>query len=396
MRIRFGDAPARRAFDESPLVARIDGFWGEVARLEPSLMALRCTQTASDHLEARLTKAAQAVDRSLVVELDGPPGATRFALLPGDDPGLQPLIERILSRAPAIASVTPVRHRVALAPLAAIDEIRARVGVDLTLARARIGFSRGHLLDAVVYAPGFGSASDERALDAANLLLPRLLGDEVFDTWVGSVDVAPMPRPSVLRVLDEQGARAETLSLDDVAPAVGAAIRGVHDALPDDPWHALARGEKWTLLESEPPIAQDYSRQDDVAIVSTVIPEAMKCFLEGDRFASRRFSKRGERFAYVKVDARDDSTDRRHALRLELEDALNTALVPSALGAVVGIGMGARYVHVDMALADIDACVAVVRDALRRIGVNRRSWILFLDSEWDREWIGVWDDATPP
>ncbi len=396
MRIRFGDDAARRAFDESPLVARIDGFWGELTSLEPSLAALRSTQMASDHLEARLTKAVQAVDRSLVVELDGPPDATRLALLPGDDPGLEPLIERILRRAPAIARLTPVRYRIALEPPAALDEIRARVGVDLALARARIGFSRGHLLDVVVYAPGFGSASDERALDAANLLLPRLLGDDVFDTWIGSVDVAPMPRPSVLRVLDDKSARVETLSLDDVAPAVGAAIRGVHDALPDEPWHALARGEKWTLLESEPPIAQDYSRQDDIAIVSTVIPEAMKCFLEGDRFASRRFSKRGERFAYVKVDARDESTERRHALQLELEDALNAALVPSALGAVVGVGMGARYVYVDVALADVDACVTVACDALRRIGVNRRSWILFLDSEWDREWIGVWDDATPP
>jgi hypothetical protein len=150
------------------------------------------------------------------------------------------------------------------------------------------------------------------------------------------------------------------------------------------------------LLETDPGAEIDYPAQDDVALKSTVIPEAMKCFLERGRFSSKRFSRHGETFAYVKVEAIDATADERHKLRVLLEDVLGRALMTSGVGCVVGAGLGVRYVYIDVALENIGRGVSVLRQALQGLEVDPRTWILFCDGALGREWVGVWDDTPPP
>jgi hypothetical protein len=186
------------------------------------------------------------------------------------------------------------------------------------------------------------------------------------------------------------------LSLQEALPAVEAALRGVYAELPDAPYRASSDQAKWTLLEADPGAELDYPEQDDIALASTAVPEAMKCFLQRGRFSSKRFSKHGEYFAYAKVDANEASADERHALRVLLEEALTKALVVPRAGCVVGAGLGVRYVYIDVALENVDRGVQIMCDALRERNVDRRSWILFWDSTLSHEWIGVWDDTPPP
>jgi hypothetical protein len=279
----------------------------------------------------------------------------------------------------------------------ALAEVRAQTGLDLAGARARLGFSRGHLLEIVVLSSVFTSGTDERALDAANLLLPLLLGEDVFDDWVGAVDVAPSPRGGSLRVLPDGATAPDTaLGLADVQPAVRAAIRGVEAELPDVPYHARLGSADWTLLEAEPPISADYAALDDLVLLSTLVPEAMKCFLQGSPFSSRRFSRHGERFVYAKVDGGERTTEERYAIRVSIEEALDADLVRLGAGRVVGAGIGIRYVYVVLALARPDDGVAVARKTLKKLGVPRRAWIIPCDSACRHEWAGVFDDGLPP
>lgn len=279
----------------------------------------------------------------------------------------------------------------------ALHRVRTETGLDLDGARARLGFSRGHLLELVLLSSAFGSAADEQGLDAANLLVPYLIGEAAFDDWVGAVDVGPAPRGGSLRVLPPGAAPADpTLALSDIGPAVEAAIRGVMAELPDSPYHALAEREEWTLLEAEPKLASDYASQDDLVLCSTLLPEAMKCFLQGSPFSSCRFSKHGERFVYAKVDGADGTMEARYALRVSLEEALESALAPSGLGCVVGAGIGVRYVYVVLALASPETALDAAEGALRKLEVPRRAWFLPCDSDHDGEWAGVWDDAPEP
>lgn len=279
----------------------------------------------------------------------------------------------------------------------ALARVHSETGLDLTGARARIGFSRGHLLEIVVLSSAFGSATDDRALDAANLLVPLLIGQRAFDDWVGAVDVGPAPRGGSLRVL-ESGATAPepALTLADVRPAVEAAIAGVDAELPAAPHHESEDGAEWTLLEAEPAPASDYAAQDDLVLLSTLLPEAMKCFLQGSPFSSRRFSKHGERFVYAKVDGDALTTEARYELRLSIEHALDGALSSPGFGCVVGAGIGIRYVYVVLALAKIEEGVSVACAALRKLDVPRRTWLLPCDTASDGDWVGAWPDSPEP
>jgi hypothetical protein len=180
---------------------------------------------------------------------------------------------------------------------------------------------------------------------------------------------------------------------------VEAAIAGVRAGLPEAPRHGSEGRAEWTLLEAEADPADDYAAQDDLVLFSTCMPEATKCFLEGAPFSSRRFSRHGELFVYVKTDAHESSVEGRHRARLSLEDAIDGTLRPRALGAVVGAGIGLRYVYVAVALPrepSLGAGLEALCVRLREANVPRRSWVLFYDSEWDGDWVPVWDDSPEP
>lgn len=393
MRIRFAPPDTREAALVRELEARADAFFGEAVANLREAMEYPVLRGRLD-LERRLAPPLACVAPGLLVEVDVCDGGIEVALTPAEDSGLEPLLDTVLGRAPTAPGLRFVRHRSERNVAAAVSEVRERFELDLSGARLRIGFSRGHLLEVVVHSSAFSSAADAAGLDAANVLALRLVGDELFDDWIGAVDVIPAPK-GALRVLSPARADA-TLSLADALPSVEAALRGAYAELPDAPYRIVSERAKWTLFEANPGAELDYPEQDDIALASTLIPEAMKCFLERSRFSSKRFSKHGECFAYVKVDATRESADERHALRVGLEEALGRALLAAKIGCVVGAGLGVRYVYVDVALENVTRGVELVRDVLRRLRVHPRSWILFCDATLSREWVGVWDDTPPP
>ncbi|HEX3597946.1 MAG TPA: hypothetical protein VHU80_22710, partial [Polyangiaceae bacterium] len=332
------------------------------------------------------------------VELDALDGdERRVVIAPESEMGGALVADEFVRLAPRLASISATRFRPEVDVAAALADVRMRVGVELERARVRMGFSRGHLLEAVVYAPSFSHAADDRAHAAASLLLGRLLGEGLFHDFIGSVEVAPLPRGGSLRVVSDGATSPEaTLPLSEVLPAAEAAIRGLYSDLPETPYHAFCERAEWTMLELEPSVAADYGAKDDLALVSTMLPEATKCYLQGSPFSSVRFSKHGERFAYLKIDAADRTPVERHALRMELEDALNGILVPGGVGCVTGAGLGVRYVYLDLALQNLEHGVRIACDKVRRVNPELAAWALFCESGWEREWVGVGQHGPPP
>ena len=80
---------------------------------------------------------------------------------------------------------------------------------------------------------------------------------------------------------------------------------------------------------------------------------------------------------------------RRHAVQAR-------KLRPARAGCVIGGGTGLRYSYIDLALTDVRRGSDLVRQRLRAGNVPKRSWLLFHDCEWAREWVGVWDDTPRP
>jgi hypothetical protein len=399
MRIRFAPTNTERgAAARRELESRIQAFWntagGELSAF------VRRSGTASDlpALERGISATLETAFPGVAIEVDLLGDRRVRAVLSAPDGGApEPLVAELIRRAPQSDKFSVVRHRPPLSVESALADVRARGGMDLAGARVRAGFSRGHLLEIVVYSHAVSSAADEAALDAANMLVPRIVGEQEFDDWVGSIDVAPLGRGGSLRVIGESASGPDAaLPLTELKATVDAAIRGVDLELPESPYHTFCEHADWTLLELTPKAAEDYPAQDDLALLATMLPEAMKSFLQGAPFSSRRFSKCGETFAFVKMDASEKSIEERHELRLELEDRLNAVLVPGRAGCVVGAGLGVRYLYFVLALQRLDDGVRLTKDKLLKLGVGARAWILFCDGALRGEWIGVFDDTLAP
>jgi hypothetical protein len=150
------------------------------------------------------------------------------------------------------------------------------------------------------------------------------------------------------------------------------------------------------MLEATPEPRADHEAQDDLLLATTRYPEMLKCFLEGRPFSSRRFSKLGELFVYLKFDQLELSAAERLAHRTRIEDALDLCLRRERLGAVIGNGLGLRYGYLDFALLDPKRALEVLAASGRELALPKRSWLRFCDSLREREWLGIWPDSPSP
>lgn len=365
--------------------AGIDAFWSKL-------------RSAPQNEVAALLADVGQIDPRLCGEMIDDGDSPCIVVSTRGERAARPLAEETARRAPAFDRMRVTSGCPPLGAERALERVQRDQGLQLGDAAVRAGFARGHLLELVVYSAAFAQCGEERAGLAAELLVESVLGERAFDDWIGQIRTAPLERRSSLPVLGSRPAHERALPLADLADSVAAAVRAVGDGLPERPaWQMESdAAPSWTLFELEPEIAFDYSAQDDLAIATTRAPEMLKCFLRGQPFSSLRFSRHGEVFAYLKLDADDSDSEARLRARRELEDALSDALGRAGAGAVIGNGLGLRYVYVDLALKDAEAALDLVLEVARARGAPRRSWVLFMDGDWAEEWVGVWDDAPPP
>jgi hypothetical protein len=290
--------------------------------------------------------------------------------------------------------IAPERGTPAASVELALASVRAAHGVDFSRARARAGFSRGHLIDVVLSVPG--GVANEREQRAAEELLDALLGTARAADWLGDVRLEPAPRGGLLKVLDARAPSDNFFPVGELPATFERAIEGLYAGLPEQPFWSLGGELLWTMLEASAERADDYAAQDDLLLASTYLPEMLKCFLGGSPFASSRFSRHGELFAYLKVESGPSDPRLSLSARRVLEDALDAALVSERAGRVVGSGLGVRYTYVDFALADVDRALAVVTSIATKVGLPERCWMLFCDTLLEDEWAPVHPNAPAP
>lgn len=266
------------------------------------------------------------------------------------------------------ALVDPARGAPALELEAALGATRERYGVDFRAARARAGVARGHLIDVILEQPG--GSGDAREHEAAEAFVDLLLGEARFDDWVGAVAVAPAPRGGLLRVVQARPGDAHFFPLEELAGAVGAAVSGIHAGLPAGPLWSLGGEQRWYLFELDGSEHGEETVEGDLLLVSTFMPELVKSFLSGAPFASTRFSRAAELFAYLKYESREPDARRALARRRVLEDALDAALVSERSGRVIGSGMGVTHSYVVFALDRVAHAVELIAEVMVKVGLH--------------------------
>ena len=302
----------------------------------------------------------------------------------------RPLLERFQNAAPHGVDVVIERGP---RSFEAACSCAAELGVDLKQARVRAGITRGHLLELLVYVPPSKGRLPDETEAAVELFVETCLGERVVDDWIKSIDVAPLVGQGPLRLVQPDATQTAGFHLSELKAALDCTVQGIHAQLPERPLCQMPERDDWVMLEAEP--GQARARQADLVYASTCLPEMLKCFLEDAPFASVRFSRHAEHFAYLKY-ADAGQPEARVRARQLLEDRVDRALRELALGAVVGNGIGQHHSYIDLALGDVDRALGVLKHAAQACSLPTASWLLFCDTVWQLEWVGLRPQTEPP
>lgn len=391
MRVRFGELSSAERARLDIACRRADEAFRELSRGEAA-RAERAFAAVDPRLELRVRRDVSG--RAEVAEV------TAF------EPAAWPLAQLLLEQARSTVGCALSLGRGAVPLELALEETRAKHGVELERSRVRAGFSRGHLLEITLAVPGGNGAENEQI--AAEDLVRTLLGDRVFETWIGAVHVTAAPRGGPLRVLDVTAPRSD-LAISELFDTVMAAVLGVQRGLPVDAYSSGGRAHDasmrsgqvtdtsetradWTLLEVEPLSSTSRVRKDDLLLASTCTPELLRCYLDGSPCASQRFTRGGERFVFVSyADDASSSMQSRVARRGEIEQALADTL--QGEGAVTGVGIGVQTSYVDLALCNLETGLPRIVAKLRGLATPPHAFVQFCDSEFAEEWLSVREDT---
>jgi hypothetical protein len=376
---------------------QINAWWSEFAKRTDDLDEVFSGRSDWD-LPGWMNEHLQPIDEGLMWEF-GPAvrgEGHRLVITPEANRHLRPLVNTLLTRAPEIQGWEFYPYRLAESLEMAAQSVEGRTGGSLSGVKGQATPAAAGKVDLVFCFPQCPQPGNEEHLYQAFVAAESLLGEETLDTWIGAIDVEPLPKTGFMGRFRKQNRLADPARLAPVEQ-----LRGIVDALiaqhvnqlPSQPSWRVLDESKWSLCELNPQAADDYSGRDDLILAIAARPEIIEASVSGP-FSSRRFSRCGETFCYVKLDRPEDADPLKY--REPLENAVNARLAPASLGCVIGGGTGIRYSYIDLAITDLHRSVAAVREALREQNTPLRSWIQFLDGELAAEWVGIHGEAPPP
>jgi hypothetical protein len=376
----------RAAKRQQRILGKIDRWWAAFEKRVPALDALFRRQR-DWNLARWMAKRLQTINRNLMWEFGpNPEGGYQLIITPESRKDLRPLVETILERAPQLAGWRFLSHRPAEPLGDAIETVRAQTEYDITDCRVQVRRGEAHGLELLFHMPDCLSEEDELATASAWVTAECLLGEETLDHWVDTVQVTP------------EAGSGRWLGLERLRERAEALIQSRVDQLPSCPCHEMDRNQvAWNLFKVQPTEeAEDYPGTEDLLMGVSMLEDLWMNAHSGQPFYSLRYSRFGERFAYLKIDGSDDWSGTRFRNREEIEETLGKALMQAKLGCVIGGGTGRRYSYIDLALTEIRPAFRIIQPILRDGRLPGRTWLLFFDCEWAREWLGLYDNSPPP
>lgn len=376
---------AREQSRRTRIRARIDDWWRHFGqRADRTLRFLKNPNPAGlKELVAFMRRHLDPIHPLLAWEFGR--NSPELVISPEAEHQLRPLVDEILRRSPPLRGWRFHARRPPRSLVGAETLVRARTGGTLRGLKFHARLGEHRRIDLGYRCPG--PPDDDLAFVAAE----TLLGEEVLNRWIGAIE-AQEEEPK-----QRDAAASRGLNPSRLATVISDVIAVICDHTPKRPWHAVpARTRRgWKAFQC-PPVRNraDYPGWTDMTIVSGADPDLVVACHDDPLFCSERYTRHGERFAYLKI---DNMTDRIAARDWEgLERRADRALRQCKAGAVIGQGAGKRYSYSLLALLDVPRAANCLRETLRKGRVVKRSWIQFYDFEWRDEWIGIWDDTPPP
>lgn len=360
----------------------MDAFFAALAKKQGDLDAMFSGGKRWD-LPAFMQKHLGAIDERLMWEF-GPAlkgSGHRLAITAEGERALVPLVNAMLARAPKLRGLELYGER----PAEALDyvgpTVQGRTGHPMPDGRVLVAVTDRNAFELTYFLDGCSGPDDERAQAAAVVATEVLLGETTMYRWVSSIGV------------DKPSRKKALVAIGDLPRTIKQAIGDVRGALPKKPFRLRVKKATWSLLKLEPKRAKDYPQQlDQFTAVAMEVP--LFAATRMPFFASERFSRMDEVFAYVKIDGSNGLAGSTFGDREEIESAIAEALGDH--GAVIGGGTGLRYSYVELALEDAKKGVERVCRVLRGGRIPLRTFIQFHDEELQNEWLGVYPETPKP
>ena len=362
-------------------VQRISAWWDEFVRRVPKIEA-HLVGTEPWDLPGWMNERIATIHPRLRWEFGQDLGGRYLVITPETAHHLRPMTETVIRRAPEVPGWSFREYRAAQEPEDIPPLVKARTGHNMgtTTVQAKIGHHRR--ID-FVFQSLLAGQNEAAALQNARAAVDYLLGEDVAQRWAGHLDVVEI----------SHGLTQSFVPLVRVRTIVLDLITTILTDLPDRPYWRMPKLES-IEAKYRPERVLEYANQDDAMFGTTIIPELREAgFKPG--FCSCRFSRQGETFCYLKIDASDVELEERYKRKKMVEEAMDAELRENGIGAVVGSATGRKYIYLDLAVVDVIKTLELTRRRLLALEVLPvRSWLLFYDADHAGEYIGL-RSATP-
>jgi hypothetical protein len=333
------------------------------------------------HLNDLMKQHFQVIDQRLCWEFASEgPQRMRLVLTPESHYDCTLLIEHILASAPTLPGWRFLGWRIP-------ESIqKTRITVEGRTAKAwRASGCRFNRSDFNAIDVSFGYPSEVVHHDLAlaqaqsQIAIETLIGEGAVNEWIGTVSVLE--------------ADQHELPLETCQTAFAAELKDIVSKRPTTLYADRAATSPWTSFSNEPDQSADYAAQFDLTAASCMDQELWQACHGTGLFHSSHFSGL-ECFCYLKIDRAGylpgwTIDDREH-----LSGLIDDALRPLHLGGSIGGATGLRYSYIDLALTDWQRAMQVIRRILVANHLPERTWLLFYDSVWCNEWVGL-NAASP-
>lgn len=291
----------------------------------------------------------------------------RLVITPESHVHLRPLTTTILEQAPSIEGWEFYGYRLPEDVSLALQSVEARTNIDASEYTVSVQRGRNHRIDLCYYVKSSIHDNENEMVNAAFVLTESLLGEYYLDTWVGAIEAKPLPKTGLIGgLLGKKPAVTSLITLDRLRGTFGAVVHSIKEQLPPKPLSPSGDDTECSLWELTPPDLDEYPEQSDLFVARSVYPEMWQCAHTGVSFASKRFSRAGETFCYLKIDGSNSLEGSTFNNKSEIEDVIDTALTKQSLGCCVGGGTGRRYSYIDLAITDLETAIVVLREVLQK------------------------------
>ncbi len=310
----------------------------------------------------------------------GGEGLNRLSICRGGRTDLMPVIETMVDRAGEIKDWVLKSYRVPVDVEDIGATFEARTGWLMPPFRVTLTATGGNAVDVTISSSAFDGVDSPGDLEIAFVLTEIVLGEDNLNKWVN--------------VLETREENFEVLGEFDFDKAVSDFANDFADIkqefiarLPDVPYAQIPLGETISLIEV-PDEYLELTRMDERCRYSFLTPrrDLILGFYESRMFFSERFSKHGEKFAYLHLIS--DQPEYSDEYRERLEASLEKLLASNNLGCLVGTGRGKPdSYYFDLSLTDPDKAIPTLRQFCLAQNLPKTCWLRFYDYFWNREWV---------